>query len=177
MKEKYSIIPGKYISVIAFIILILLVTMLLVYIFYYRNRIGPEQPIHFSHRVHVNDKHISCVMCHDGVLNTAQADVPPLQTCMLCHDRIIVQHPEIQKLHEHYYQNHPVAWQKVSDNLPDFVFFNHAVHVSKKIDCGACHGNVKEMDRVEEVHRFKMGFCIQCHQGNKASTDCYVCHR
>jgi hypothetical protein len=163
--------------IISLIILILLINMMLLYIFKDRSKIGPEQPIHFSHRVHVNDKHISCFMCHEGAIDTKQADIPPLQTCMLCHDRIIPNHPEIQKLHEYYLKNKPLVWKRVNEKLPDFVFFNHSVHVFRKIDCGACHGNIKEMDRVEQVHEFTMGMCIKCHQEQKASTDCYTCHR
>lgn len=177
MSETYTPIKNKHIFVIAVSIVLLLLVMMWIYVFYHRSTIGPEQPIHFSHRVHVTDKKISCFVCHDGAAKTKYADIPPLQTCMLCHDRIITKHPEIKHLHEHYYKNHPVAWNRVQERLPDFVFFNHAVHVYRKIDCGACHGNISEMDRVEQVNTFNMGFCIKCHQEQKASTDCYTCHR
>lgn len=162
---------------IAVFIVFLLAVMMLVYSLYKKSDMGPEQPVHFSHRVHVTDKQISCFMCHDGAANTKRAGVPPMQTCMLCHSRIITQHPEIQKVHESFNKKVPVHWKRVGEKLPDYVFFNHAVHISKKIDCNVCHGNVSEMDRVRQVNTFNMGFCVQCHKENNASTDCYVCHR
>jgi hypothetical protein len=146
----------------------------------------PEQPIAFSHRVHAGDKNISCVFCHPGVLpaeyagitttGTPSAGVPPLQTCMLCHEKIIIHHPEVVKVREHYFQKEPVIWAKVT-YLPEFVYFNHTVHINQGIDCGHCHGDVKAMDRVALVHDFKMGWCLECHKQNNASIDCYACHR
>ncbi len=177
MNDKYSVINSKYILAIALIILSLLGGMMMVSALYRKNNLGPEQPIHFSHRVHVTDKQISCFVCHEGATNTKHAGVPPMQTCMLCHSRIIPQHPEIQKVHKSYNLKIPVHWNKVGEKLPDYVFFNHAVHVAQKIDCSVCHGNIKEMDRVKQVNEFDMNFCVKCHQENKASTDCYTCHR
>ncbi len=177
MKERYNNIPNKHIYFISGLIFFLLINAMLYYSFYHQNQIGPEQPIHFSHRVHVNDKHISCFMCHQTATTGRRAGIPAVQTCMLCHQKIIIKHKEIQNLSDHYYQNRPLMWARAQEKTPDFVFFNHSVHIFRKVDCGACHGNVKEMDRVKEVHKFKMGFCIDCHKLEKASVDCYTCHR
>ncbi len=177
MGEKYSVIKSRYIWLIAGMILLLPLAGMIFYTFSYRSRIGPEQPVHFSHRLHVNEKGISCLVCHEGAVDTKQAGIPPLQTCMLCHDRIITGHPEIVNLRDHYISRKPVIWNKVQEKLPDHVFFNHSVHVHKNIDCGVCHGNVREMDRVEQANQFTMGFCVKCHQEKKASIDCYTCHR
>ena len=144
--------------------------------YYYSMKIGPEQPIPFSHRVHVEKKNISCVFCHEGAISRARAGIPPLETCMLCHRQIIVHHPEIEKLREYYFNNEPVEWVKVED-VPDHAFFNHSVHVFRKVDCGECHGNVKEMDRIKTVNEFEMGFCIDCHRDEGATNDCFTCHR
>lgn len=144
--------------------------------FYHKHQIGPEQPIAFSHRVHVNEKEISCFFCHEGAMTTAHAGVPPLATCMLCHDRVIIHHPEIEKLHAHYNSGEPVEWVKVND-LPDHAFFNHALHVNRQIDCAECHGNVREMDRIKPVKEFKMDMCIDCHRQEDVTTDCFTCHR
>ena len=144
--------------------------------YYFRIRKGTEQPVHFSHRIHTSEKGISCFMCHDGAINTERAGIPPLQTCMLCHEKIIIHHPEIENLRTHYYENKPVEWLKVQ-NVPDFVFFNHSVHIYRQIDCSHCHGNVKEMDRIAEVNNFNMKFCVDCHKQEKATTDCFTCHR
>jgi hypothetical protein len=146
------------------------------YYIYYPQQLGPDQPIHFSHRVHVTDKHLSCVFCHTGAIDSAHAGIPPLQTCMLCHQKIIIEYPQIQILRAHYEQQVPVAWEKVND-LPDFVYFNHQVHLRRSIDCGKCHGDIAVMDRVKLVHPFQMGFCVTCHKENGASHDCYTCHR
>jgi len=144
--------------------------------FYYPRTVGPEQPIHFSHRLHAGTKQISCFFCHPGAMKTAHSGVPPLETCLLCHSRIIVDHPEIVKLRAYYDQGKPVKWARVND-LPDFVYFDHAAHVGAAFDCGQCHGDVAGMDRVRLVHDFKMGFCVQCHRDNDFSHDCLTCHR
>ncbi|BCS54209.1 cytochrome c3 family protein [Geobacter sp. SVR] len=138
--------------------------------------LGQRQPIPFSHRVHAHTKTISCLMCHSQVLSTARAGIPPLETCLLCHSRIIRTHPYIALLREHYRSGRPVVWQRVNW-LPEFVYFNHAVHLVKGIDCSRCHGNVALMDRVVPAQKFEMGFCIQCHRENKATHDCFTCHR
>ncbi|MCY2928967.1 MAG: cytochrome c3 family protein [Planctomycetota bacterium] len=143
---------------------------------YYPSGIGPAQPISFSHRVHAGDKRISCLFCHEGALDTPRAGVPPLQTCMLCHERVIITHPEIVKLRTHWENQQPVEWVRVND-VPDFVFFNHSLHVRKGVDCGRCHGDVAAMDRVDMPWALNMGFCVQCHRDNNVSHDCLICHR
>lgn len=144
--------------------------------YYFTVQAGPAQPIPFSHRLHVEKKDISCFFCHVGAIKGARAGVPALETCMLCHRQVITHHPEIVKLREHYFQNEPIQWVKVED-VPDYAFFNHSVHVFRKVDCGECHGNIIQMDRVERVNEFNMGFCIECHQEQEATTDCFTCHR
>ncbi len=146
------------------------------YYLYYPSIAGKPQPISFSHRLHATDKQISCVFCHSGALRSSRAGVPPLETCMLCHSKIIVHHPEIEKLREHYEKGLPVMWERVN-TIPDFVYFNHEMHVRKGFDCGKCHGDVAQMDRVVEVYTLNMGFCVQCHRDQQASHDCFMCHR
>jgi len=141
-----------------------------------RRQNGPAQPIPFSHRLHVGEKAISCFVCHPDALRTAHAGVPPLETCLLCHKRIIVDFPPIRDLRKHYQENRPIEWVRVND-MPDYVYFNHQVHVGRGIDCGHCHGNVAGMDRIVETPELTMGFCVQCHRDNGVSHDCYQCHR
>lgn len=161
---------------ISLAVVLLTAVMVLGYYYYFPSQLGPVQPIAFSHRVHVTDKQISCLMCHGGTIESAHAGVPPVETCMLCHSRIIVDHPQIASLTRYYDDRRPVPWARVN-NLPDFVFFNHQAHVRAGFDCGRCHGNIAQMDRVNLVHEFRMGFCIQCHRDNNYSTDCLTCHR
>lgn len=139
-------------------------------------QIGPEQPIPFSHRVHVEVKKISCLMCHEQAPHSAHAGVPPVETCMLCHSRIIIAHPEIKKVREHYDGKKPILWRKVYE-LPEFVYFDHSVHIHRSIDCSRCHGDVGAMDRVEVFEELTMGFCVSCHRRYNATYDCFTCHR
>ncbi len=173
MKEKQTF---RYQFGIA--VLVIMMMGLLVYglLFYARPRMGDEQPIPFSHRVHANDKKISCFFCHPESMSTARAGIPPLETCMLCHARIAVTYPPIQNLRKHYFDNTPVLWQRVHI-LPEFVYFDHSMHIHRQIDCSVCHGNVPRMDRIVLQQKLKMGFCIGCHKENRVTHDCFVCHR
>ena len=138
--------------------------------------LGPRQPIPFSHRVHVQVKRLSCFMCHTGAARSSRAGIPPLETCLLCHARIIRTHPYIAKLRDHVARNAPVVWERVNW-LPEFVYFDHSMHIQRGVDCSVCHGDVSLMDRVVKARKFEMGFCIQCHRDNKATHDCFTCHR
>ena len=156
--------------------MLLLGTAAAYYAFFYPARLGPEQPIPFSHRVHAGVKEIGCVMCHDGVFDADKAGMPPLERCMLCHEHIIIAYPKVRELREHYFSGTPVAWKKVTA-LHEYAFFSHRMHLRAGIDCGHCHGDVRAMDRVELVHDMKMGYCIQCHRDYGATHDCWSCHR
>lgn len=140
-------------------------------------RLGPEQPIPFSHRLHVTDKDIDCRFCHTGVDRVPNAGIPPVQTCMFCHKVIITEHPEIRKLRAHYDNEEPIPWARVFE-VPDHVYFTHRVHMQKAgLDCTDCHGNIEEMDRLKAPRVFEMGFCLECHRPRDASTDCWTCHQ
>ena len=106
----------------------------------------------------------------------SRAGVPALETCMLCHKRIIITHPEIRKLRALYDQRVPVEWVKVYE-LPEFVYYDHESHIRRQVDCGGCHGDVQAMDRLVPPRELTMGFCVQCHRDNKVSHDCLKCHR
>ncbi len=152
------------------------ILMLVEYFAFFRTGIGPEQPVPFSHRFHVSDRGLSCILCHPGVMKTAHAEIPPVETCMLCHHTVIYYHPQIERLRKLYDTGQPVAWNRVYP-LPDFVFFNHSVHWRSGFDCSECHGDVASMDRVYPVYKLKMGFCWNCHVKEGFSTDCLICHR
>jgi hypothetical protein len=138
-------------------------------------RIGPEQPIPFSHRLHANVKQIDCRFCHPFVERGKRAGLPEVGKCFYCHEYIIPLHPWIKKEHEYYDTQNPVPWVRTMI-LPDHVQFRHQPHLRKGFDCSACHGNVKAADRLPEVE-FTMGFCIKCHRKNEASVDCWMaCH-
>lgn len=142
------------------------------------NSVGyaPEQPIPFSHKIHAGDNQIPCLYCHINADKGRVATVPSLNICMNCHSVVKIDSPYIQKLKEHYEKNEPVEWVKVFDQ-PDFVYFNHRAHLAKGTACETCHGDVKNMTRIEQVETLNMGFCIDCHRKKEAAIDCYVCHR
>ena len=137
---------------------------------------GLSQPLPFSHRLHAGDKQISCFFCHPGAMGGSQAGIPPLQTCMLCHQKIITTYPKIVELREHYAARAPIEWERVNQ-MQEFVYFSHEAHIRKGFDCSVCHGNVKGMDRIAPPQEFTMGFCVQCHRDNQGSTACLTCHR
>jgi predicted CXXCH cytochrome family protein len=156
------------------------VTLLLFMVLAFTSRttakIGPVQPIPFSHRIHATEKRISCVFCHSGAIDTDVAGIPPLETCMLCHSKIIIKYPQIAGLRDNYYNKIPVEWVRINV-LQEFVYFSHQTHIQSGVDCGKCHGNVAGMDRVVMKKPFIMGFCVQCHRDTKVSFDCLRCHR
>ena len=179
---------GRVPRLVGITALLLIALLAAGYYLYFPSQLGPEQPISFSHRVHATDKQISCVFCHPDSINGERSGVPPVQTCMLCHSRIISTHPQIQQLWGYYQRREPVPWVRVND-LPDYVFFNHQIHTRRGYDCSRCHGDIAGMDRVRMVtwkevgasekgaDPVKMGFCIQCHRDNGGSHDCFTCHR
>ncbi len=135
----------------------------------------PEQPIPFSHKLHAGDKKIPCQYCHSSARRSTAAGIPPMNTCMGCHKLVATDKPNIKKVTEHFKNNDPIKWVKVHD-LPDFVRFSHKVHVNAKLECQQCHGNVQEMDVVEQKAPLQMGWCLDCHKEKKAKLDCIACH-
>jgi hypothetical protein len=136
---------------------------------------GPEQPIPFSHRIHAGVKDIQCRFCHPYVERSIDPGLPPVEKCLYCHNYVIANHPWIRKEHEYFDTRTPTPWKKVF-YLPEHVLFNHQRHIKKEIECRECHGQIETMDRIPGK-RFKMGFCIECHQRKKANLGCWLaCH-
>lgn len=138
-------------------------------------RQGPVQPVAFSHKVHVGERGISCLYCHQGVATTAHALLPSTETCMDCHRVVKTTSPEVQKVIQAYQAQEPIPWVRVTD-LPDFVRFTHRRHIQAGVDCMSCHGDVSRMTRVHKVKALNMGDCLACHHQKKAPTDCLTCH-
>jgi predicted CXXCH cytochrome family protein len=96
---------------------------------------------------------------------------------MGCHQLVAATRPEVIKVRQAWEAKEPIRWMKVN-RVADFVFFNHAPHIAKGIDCSVCHGDVASMTEVKPFVKLNnMTFCVDCHRENKASIDCYVCHR
>lgn len=123
----------------------------------------PHQPIAFSHRLHSGNLGIDCRYCHTQVDQQAHATIPSTETCMNCHSVIKKDHPEIQKIHESYYDDKPLEWVRVHQ-LPDYVYFNHSRHVNSGVSCVECHGRVDQMDVVRQVESLSMSWCLECHR-------------
>lgn len=135
-----------------------------------------EQPIAFSHRIHVSEVGLSCDMCHAYADKTIHAGVPAMEVCMNCHSTIATEKPEIKKLTKYFEDKVPVPWNKVHI-LPEHVYFSHKRHIKGGLECVNCHGEIKDMDKVHQVHNLNMGWCVTCHKERKAPLDCLVCHK
>lgn len=123
----------------------------------------PTQPVKFDHRHHVRDAGIACTYCHSDVRKSASAGIPAVSLCMGCHAQIWTRSPELAPVRDSFFSGAPLEWQRVS-KLPDFVFFNHAIHVNKGVGCETCHGRVDLMPQVYAVRPFNMKFCLDCHR-------------
>jgi hypothetical protein len=135
-----------------------------------------EQPIHFPHATHLNKVGLTCLKCHTTADKSPQAGVPALSVCMECHTKVKTDSPEIKILTEHWNNKEPVEWNKIHQ-VPWHVRFTHKRHIKAGIDCAVCHGEVKTMTQVHQVRSLEMGWCVRCHQENKAPTDCWTCHK
>lgn len=143
----------------------------------YNQGYEPDQPIPFSHKLHAGQYKVDCKYCHTGVDQARHASVPSLNVCMNCHIVVKTDSPYIKQISDAFYNNKPIAWQKVH-LLPDHVKFNHAPHIKAGKDCTICHGNVQEMEKVKQVSSLSMGWCVNCHRQpeNKAPVNCSTCH-
>jgi hypothetical protein len=151
--------------------------------------VSPQQPIAFSHQHHVGDDGIDCRYCHDSVEKSGFAGIPATQVCMTCHSQLFTDAPVLEPLRESARTGRPIAWVRVHE-LPDFVFFDHSIHIAKGVDCADCHGRVDKMPRIRRVASLDMQWCLACHRdpaahvakpnrllGTRRLTDCSTCHR
>lgn len=122
-----------------------------------------DQPIEFDHRHHARDDGIDCRYCHHEVERSAWAGIPATDLCMGCHSQIWNDSPQIEPLRRSYYSGAPVPWKRVH-HLPDFVYFDHSIHVAKGVGCVTCHGRVDQMAEVRQVRSLQMSWCIDCHR-------------
>jgi hypothetical protein len=121
------------------------------------------QPVQFSHRHHVGQLGIHCLYCHTSVEASPYGGIPPTHTCMSCHSQVWTNSPLLEPVRESYVNDTPILWQKVHD-LPDFVYFNHSIHVAKGVGCATCHGPVERMQQVYMQQALNMGWCLGCHR-------------
>lgn len=122
-----------------------------------------EQPVPFSHLHHYSDLGIECQYCHNTVEYSSFAGMPPTHTCMTCHSQVLTDSPILRPVRESYFENEPLRWQRVYD-LPDFVQFDHAVHVNNGVGCESCHGRIDRMPITAQAVPLKMEWCLECHR-------------
>jgi hypothetical protein len=123
----------------------------------------PEQPVPYSHALHVGQLGMDCRYCHNTVEHAAHAAVPPTQTCMNCHSMVRTNSEKLTPVRQSYASGMPVEWIRVHD-LPDYVYFNHSAHVTRGIGCVSCHGRVDTMEVVYQAEPLSMGWCLECHR-------------
>jgi hypothetical protein len=122
-----------------------------------------EQPVQFSHKHHVGDDGIDCRYCHTSVESSNSAGMPPTKTCMNCHSQLWATTTYLEPVRSSWKTGQPIRWQRVYD-LPDYVYFNHSIHVNKGVGCATCHGRVDEMALTVQIPSLQMEWCLDCHR-------------
>ncbi|MGB0122418.1 MAG: cytochrome c3 family protein [Silvibacterium sp.] len=122
-----------------------------------------DQPVPFSHKHHVEGLGLQCQYCHVSVEKSSYAGIPPTRTCMNCHSQIWTNAELLAPVRQSWASGESIVWTKVHD-LPDFVYFNHEIHVNKGIGCASCHGRVDEMPIMYEQNTLQMEWCLDCHR-------------
>jgi Cytochrome c7 and related cytochrome c len=125
--------------------------------------VAPAQPVPFSHKHHVADDGIDCRYCHTSVETSAFAGLPPTETCMSCHSQLWTNAEMLEPVRSSFRSGKSIEWTRVHD-LPDFVYFNHSIHVNKGIGCSTCHGRVDQMPLMYKVNTLYMQWCVECHR-------------
>jgi hypothetical protein len=130
---------------------------------YTRAGYQPVQPVPFSHNIHAGQLGLDCRYCHNGVEKSWFANLPGASTCMNCHNVVLKDDPRLAIVREGATKNTPIPWVQVHI-VPDYVYFNHSVHVRRGISCVECHGRVDKMEEVREIASMSMSFCLDCHR-------------
>jgi hypothetical protein len=124
---------------------------------------APQQPVPYSHTVHVGQLGVDCRYCHNMVEVSYHANVPATETCMNCHSQIRTEALSLLPVRESWATDRPIEWVNVHV-LPDFARFSHAIHVNNGVGCETCHGRVDQMDVVRQVESLSMSWCLECHR-------------
>jgi hypothetical protein len=122
-----------------------------------------DQPVPFSHAHHVGALGIDCRYCHTSVEDSSFANIPPTKTCINCHSQIWNTSPTLEPVRASFRTGDSLQWTRVHD-LPDFVYFNHSIHVNKGVGCESCHGRVDKMPLMLQANSLEMSWCLDCHR-------------
>ena len=128
-------------------------------------RVGyqPIQPVAFSHTIHAGQLGLDCRYCHNGVEKSWYSNIPSANTCMNCHNQVLKDDPKLALVRESAQSGKPIPWVQIH-KVPDYVYFNHSVHVNRGVSCVHCHGQVNKMDEVYHAKPLSMTFCLDCHR-------------
>jgi hypothetical protein len=122
-----------------------------------------KQPVPFSHQHHVSGLGLDCRFCHSSVEVSANAGLPPTHTCMTCHSQIWTNAALLAPVRESFAHETPLVWRQVTD-VPDYVYFNHSIHIAKGVGCASCHGDIASMPLTYKAKSMTMQFCLDCHR-------------
>lgn len=123
----------------------------------------PIQPVPFSHATHADQLGIDCRYCHSNVEKSWYSNIPSASTCMNCHNQVLKDDPKLALVRESAATGKPIPWVQIH-KVPDYVYFNHSVHVTRGISCVKCHGQINKMDEVHQDKSLSMTFCLDCHR-------------
>ena len=128
-------------------------------------RVGyqPVQPVAFSHNIHATQLGLDCRYCHNGVEKSWYSNVPSSSTCMNCHNQVLKEDPKLALVRDSAGSGKPIPWIQIH-KVPDYVYFNHSVHVNRGVSCIKCHGEIQKMDEVYHAKPLSMSFCLDCHR-------------
>jgi hypothetical protein len=121
------------------------------------------QPVPFSHEHHISGLGLDCRYCHSAVERSPVATLPPTHTCMTCHSQLYTQAEMLAPIRRSLADNKPVAWNKVN-RLPDYVYFDHSIHIAKGVGCTTCHGRIDQMPLTRAAAPLTMAWCLDCHR-------------
>jgi hypothetical protein len=128
-------------------------------------RVGyqPIQPVPFSHATHAGQLGLDCRYCHTGVEKSWFSNIPASSTCMNCHNQVLKDDPRLALVRDSAASGRPIPWVQIH-KVPDYVYFNHSVHVNRGISCVECHGRIDQMEEVYHAQPLSMAFCLECHR-------------
>jgi hypothetical protein len=151
-------------------------TLLLVVMAMAATVLRAEQPIAYSHKIHI-EHGLQCLDCHSGADTGARATIPSVSKCMLCHAKIATGNPEVKKVAVFAAARREIPWERVYGfDSAALVKFQHAPHIRAGVQCVRCHGDMTQAATAQPLVKHNMGTCVSCHRENHASEDCATCH-
>jgi hypothetical protein len=106
---------------------------------------------------------LDCRYCHNFVDKSSHSNVPTTNTCWNCHSQVKPDSPALALVKKSMETGEAIRWVKVH-KVPDYVYFNHAVHVNRGVSCVECHGRIDQQVVVGQQKPLHMSFCLDCHR-------------